>query len=161
MKRKLALLIAIGALSFGMMPSHAANGYAAGVFQGTANLPKFPCGTGLSCGGGTFSGKYYGKVGSTTAKGASMTASFSYTEPDTVNSLCAVKGSAAGAINIAGHPGTFTWSRTGLTAVIHFNIDGHAGTAVAAFAPISTGACKPLKPAKITAKVVGAAATTN
>jgi hypothetical protein len=161
MKRKVALLIAICALSLGLVPSHAATGYAAGVFNGTAHLPKFPCGTGLTCSGGTFSGTFRGRIGGKNVTGAPMSASFSYTEPDTVNSLCAVKGSAAGSITIAGQSGSFTWSRTGLTAVVHFTVSGHAGTSVAVFLPVSTGFCKPLKPAAINATVAGVAATTN
>jgi hypothetical protein len=160
MKRKLVLLLSIGALSLGLMPSHAANGYAVGVFEGTAHLPKFPCGTGLTCSGGTFSGKFVGRIGGQVANGP-MTASYSYTEPDTVTTLCAVKGTANGTLKAAGHSGTFSWTRTGLTAVIHFTLDGHAGTAAAVFLPVSSGFCKPLKPSTVNATVVGATATTN
>jgi len=160
MKRKFALLLAIGALSLGMMPSHAAAGYAVGVFEGSAHLPKFPCGTGLTCSGGTFSGKFVGRINGKAVNG-SMTANYSYTEPDTVTTFCGVKGTANGTLSAAGHSGTFSWTRTGLTAVIHFTLDGHAGTAVAAFVPVSKGFCKPLAPAAINATVAGAVATTT
>jgi len=160
MKRKLVLVLAIGMLSLGLMPSHAAAGYAVGVFEGTAKLPKFPCGTGLTCSGGTFSGRFVGRINGATANGP-MTASYSYTEPDTVTTLCGVKGTANGTLTAAGHSGTFSWTRTGLTAVINFTLDGHKGTAVAVFVPVSSGFCKPLKPSSVNATVAGATVTTN
>ena len=160
MKGKLALVAAISLLTLGLVPSQAAAGYAVGVFEGTAHLPKFPCGTGLTCSGGTFSGKFVGRINGQVANGP-MTANYSYTEPDTVASLCGVKGTANGTLSAAGHSGTFSWTRTGLTAVIHFTLDGHAGTAVAGFLPISSGFCKPLKPSTVNATVAGTTVTTN
>jgi hypothetical protein len=161
MRRRIALMLAACTLvGLGLTPSHAAAGFAVGVFEGTAHLPKFPCGTGKTCTGGTFKGTFVGRVNGKVGTFA-MSSSYSYTEPDTLTSFCAVKGTANGTINIGPYSGTFAWTRTGLTAVVSFTVGGHSGKTLALFVPISTGFCQPLKPAAINATVEGNAATTN
>ena len=163
MRKRIAILLAAATmmgLMVGTAPSNAAAGYLVGVFSGTAHLPKFPCGTGKTCTGGTFSGTFHGRINGATVNGP-MTATYSYTEPDTLTSGCAVKGTAQGNITAAGHSGTFNWVRTGLTALVSITIDGHSGKSVDVFVPVSTGFCQPLKPAAINATVAGIAATTN
>ena len=121
-------LVAMAAMMFALVPAGPASaGQVVGVVQGTAFLSG---GIG-TCGTGTFSGTASGVHGTAPQALANVSASFSYCNPNTAT------GTASGSINIAGHACTFSWTRTGVTAVITIRGCDTAGTAVAEFVPIA------------------------
>ena len=121
-------LVAMAVMMVALIPAGPASaGQVTGLVQGTARLSG---GIG-TCGTGTFSGTANGVHGTSPAAQPTVTASFNYCNPDTAT------GTASGSINIAGHACTFSWSRTGVTAVVTIRGCDTAGTAVAEFAPIA------------------------
>lgn len=173
----LATLLGVGS-ALSMAPANAAN-VGAGVFNGTAALPQFPCAVAV-CAGGAFNGTFTGVVAGTSgvancATGCTMTAGFSYTETCSGAGYPPI-GTADGNFNVASSTpfaGKFSWTRVGLTSIIVLrNINGGTGpadgAAVALFVPNnpapphSCAATGPVPgPGPQSALVVGVAAGTD
>ena len=152
--KKMTMVLALGlllAVLATMLPAQAAVAFR---FQGTANLPTFPCVPGGCF--GTFSGTAQGQLDEVGGiETGPISASFTYQENN-----CEV-GNATGSGSINGQPFSFTWTRVGNVARIVGNFAGGAVNAVATFTttPAVPGGCLPGgAPGPVTANVNGAAA---
>lgn len=137
-------MAAAAVVSAAMALPAAAAGPGAVVGAGTASLPTFPCPAGCA---GTASLAIVGADTSANAVAGTVVSNFTYFEPNGLT--CPAFGTANGTISPGGlHPANvsanFTWSRTGLVALISLTsvtANGQAepnGTVVALFAPAPT-----------------------
>ncbi|MDQ1705137.1 MAG: hypothetical protein QOF18_1503 [Frankiaceae bacterium] len=151
MKRIMRSAVLAGAAVTGIALGTTGSAYAqgAGVFQGTAHINCFGCGSSS----GTATLKVTGELGGTAMTQAAVSADYSVTEAaGTCPAVGSATGNFSGAIN-----GTFTWTRVGATAVITTAGD-IKGDGIAAFAVTSPAGLPCGGP--VTASVAGSVAGT-
>jgi hypothetical protein len=124
MRAGLVAALAIAGIAIGTTDSASAKA-SGGVFNGTASINCFGCGTSSGTAALKVSGVLQGKAGAQKALSASYTVS-------EASATCPAVGTANGSFSGA-VSGSFTWTRVGATAVITTS-GGIKGAGIAAFA---------------------------
>lgn len=131
MKILRSAIVAAGAAASILMSTTPASAVTAAVFEGTATIGCFGCGT-YGPAGNSANFTVTGVVQNNPVSATGGSATFTVTEP--IGATCVVSGSAQGEITFAGITADFTWTRFGPVAVV--SVPG-VGTGAAAFAVTS------------------------
>lgn len=108
-------IVAAGTAATILTSTTPASAQTAIVFEGSASIGCFGCGTyGPAGNGACFS--VTGVIHGTAVVNAGGCATFTVTEP--IGATCVVSGSAQGEITLGGDTYTFTWTRFGAVAII-------------------------------------------
>jgi hypothetical protein len=121
-KAMMAAVAVVAALStVGTLAPAGANAGDALVYTASVNVACFGCGATTASGSGNVSGRL---AGTNYVNAAFAVNATSVNEPA---ATCPLQGTASGTVTIGADSGTFTWNRTGATAVVSLDVNGHHG----------------------------------